>query len=297
MGGTAPVGFAAYGAQVAKNKKKKKSQSQSRRVKRPSKYTAASADRHELYQLSVQASTYEVDIFERIYQEAFSKSPLTMREDFCGTALLCTTWVKSDSRRRATGVDFCEDTLAWAKKNNIAPLGEEASRITLLQEDVRKIRPGKFDVINALNFSYSTFRSREELGSYFKAAYEGLEDEGLFFCDAYGGWESQEPMLEPREIAAGFTYIWDQDSFDPITHEVVNHIHFEFQDGTKMEKAFTYEWRYWTLPEMQELLKQAGFRDVRVYWDQADEEEEEDYCLTKKTENQPGWLAYIVALR
>ena len=103
-------------------------------------------------------------------------------------------------------------------------------------------------------------------------------------------------MLEPRKVKAGFTYVWDQDSFDPITHDVVNHIHFEFKDGTRLEKAFTYEWRFWTLPEIKELLLEAGFSDVTVYWDQAEVGEDEDYRPSSRAENQPGWLAYLVAL-
>jgi len=102
-------------------------------------------------------------------------------------------------------------------------------------------------------------------------------------------------MQEPRKVAQGFTYVWDQNKFDPITHEVLNYIHFEFKDGTKMDKAFTYEWRYWTLPELRELLIEAGFSSVRVYWDVAPDDEEENYKVLTKAENQPGWLAYLVA--
>lgn len=167
----------------------------------------------------------------------------------------------------------------------------------LLQEDVRQDRPGKYHVINALNFSYWTFRTRDQLREYFKKVHGSLDDEGMFLCDSYGGWESQQPMLEPRKIAAGFRYVWDQDQFDPITHEVKNHIHFEFKDGTELKQAFSYEWRYWTLPELQELLTEAGFREVGVYWDVADDGDDEDYRLRRRAENQPGWLAYIVALR
>lgn len=283
-------------AKKKKKDKKSKKGAQTRKGKK-SKFTADTADRHELYQLSVQASSHEVEIFDDLYKRAFKKKPLSMREDFCGTALLCATWVKSDPKRTAVGVDLDEPTLAWGRERNIEPLGEDASRVTLLQEDVRAQRPGKFHVINALNFSYSVFRTRQDLGGYFKRVRESLEDDGLFLVDAYGGWEAQEPMLEPREIAGGFTYIWDQHSFDPITHEVVNHIHFKFKDGTKMDKAFTYEWRYWTLPELQELLHEAGFSDVRVYWDQAEDEDDEDYRHAKSAENQPGWLSYLVALK
>lgn len=277
-----------------KNKKDKKSQSKSKKDKK-AKYTAATADRHELYQLSVQAADTEVEVLDDLYKKEFGEIPLRMREDFCGTALLCATWVKSNPERTATGVDLDEPTLAWGRERNIAPLGEDQARVTLIQDDVRSVREGKFQVINALNFSYSVFRTRQDLRTYFERVRESLEDRGLFLLDNYGGWESQEPMEEPRRVTGGFTYIWDQNSFDPITHEVVNHIHFKFKDGTRMDKAFTYEWRYWTLPELQELLLEAGFSTVRVYWDLADDEEEEDYQPVKSAENQPGWLSYLVA--
>lgn len=264
------------------------------RTQRP-RYTAATADRHELYQLSVQAPDNEVDFMKRTYRALFGGAPVSMREDFCGTALLCGAWVKSGKERVATGVDICGDTLAWGRQHNIEPLGAAAERVTLLQQDVRDPTKGKFDVINALNFSYWIFRTREEMRRYFVGVRKSLKEQGAFFLDAYGGWESQEPMLESRPIAAGFTYVWDQDAFDPIGHEIVNHIHFEFKDGTKLEKAFTYEWRYWTLPELQELLLEAGFDDVRVYWDTSPDDERESYRVRTRAENQPGWLAYLVA--
>lgn len=280
-----------------KNKKnEKKPKTSSSKSKKP-KFTAKTADRHELYQLSVQAPDYEVAMVEKMYKRIFKKRALTMREDFCGTALLCASWVKSNENRTATGVDFDGPTLDWGRTHNLTPLGDAADRITLYQEDVRASRAGKFHVINALNFSYWVFRTRVDLRGYFQKVHEALEDQGMFFCDAYGGWEAQQPMLEPRKIKAGFTYTWDQDTFDPITHEVKNHIHFDFKDGTKIEKAFTYEWRFWTLPEIRELLLEAGFSDVKIYWDQADDDETEEYKPTQRAENQPGWLAYIVAVK
>jgi hypothetical protein len=131
--------------------------------------------------------------------------------------------------------------------------------------------------------------------AYFEAVRVSLAEGGIFVCDVYGGWESQQPMLEPRPIKGGFTYVWDQDKFDPITHDVENHIHFEFKDGTKLKKAFSYYWRYWTMPELTELLKEAGFSNVTVHWDVAESEDDEDYQPSKSAENQAGWLAYIVA--
>jgi len=260
------------------------------------RFTARTADRHQLYQLSVQAPDYEVAFLNRVYRAAYDHRPLTMREDFCGTALLSAAWAKSHPERSATGVDIHKPTLDWGRKHNVEPLGRAAERVTLTLGDVRTKRPGKFQIVNALNFSYWIFETRAGLRDYFKVVRRSLSRDGLFLCDAYGGWESHQPMLEPRKIAAGFTYVWDQNQFDPITAHVVNHIHFEFKDGTKMNKAFTYEWRFWTLPEIRELLLEAGFGQVLVYWDRAKSEDQESYRPSTRAENQPGWLAYIVAL-
>ncbi|HEU5073876.1 MAG TPA: class I SAM-dependent methyltransferase [Polyangiaceae bacterium] len=280
---------------MAASKKKPSTKSSSRKQPRP--ITRKTADKHILYQASVQAPEIEVDFMVSSYRALRKKQPMSMREDFCGTALLCATWVKSDPRRRATGVDLDPAVLAWGTKHNIEPLGEDAERVRLLEQNVLKKSPGKFDVINAMNFSYWIFRTRKDMLGYFKAVLGALNSDGVFVCDAYGGWEAQEPMLEPRRVKGGFTYVWDQDEFCPITHEIVNHIHFEFKDGTTWNKAFTYEWRYWTLPELRELLDEAGFSKVEVHWDVAPQNDEEDYRPVKRAENQAGWLAYLVAAK
>src|SRR5690606_41903974 len=67
-----------------------------------------------------------------------------------------------------------------------------SERVTLLQQDVRSPSPGKFDVINALNFSYWIFRTRDEMRRYFTSVRKSLKADGAFFLDAYGGWESQD---------------------------------------------------------------------------------------------------------
>ena len=136
----------------------------------------------------------------RTFRALYGRKPIEMREDFCGTALFSCAWVKGSRDRRATGVDICGDTLAWGRAHNLAPLGAAAERIELLQQDVRAATRRKFDVINAMNFSYWIFRTRDELRHYFSCVHKALGKEGLFFLDAYGGWESQEPMLERRKI-------------------------------------------------------------------------------------------------
>jgi hypothetical protein len=77
-------------------------------------------------------------------------------------------------------------------------------------------------------------------------------------------------------------------------------IHYRFPDGSRIDDAFTYRWRLWTLPELRELLSEAGFRDVTVYWEGTDEEKNEGngvYEPAEVGEADPGWVCYIVAQR
>ncbi|MDQ2646664.1 MAG: class I SAM-dependent methyltransferase [Myxococcota bacterium] len=266
-----------------------------RKSKRPSRFTAKTADKHDLYQRSVQDVDTEVGFIDQVFRSIRKRAPVSLCEDFCGTALLCGAWVKKNKNRTAIGIDIDPKVLAWGVEHNLSPIDEPGSRITLHQRDVRKPLPGKVDVLGAFNFSYWIFKTRDELRRYFERCRKGLNKDGLFFLDAYGGWEAHEPMFERRAIAGGFTYIWDQDKVDPITNHILNHIHFEFRDGTKLDKAFSYDWRFWSLAELRELLLEAGFKDVRVYWDTSDDDDHEHYVPRARAENQPGWLAYLVA--
>ena len=265
------------------------------RAERPA-LTARTADKHVLYQLSVQDAKVEVDFIDRVYRSIFRKRPSSLLEDFCGSALICGEWVKRAASRSATGVDIDPKVLGWGKRNNVAALGEAAARVRLLRQDVRDPVGARFDVVCAFNFSYWVFRTRDEMRRYFTHVRTLLGRDSVFVLDAYGGWEALQPMQERRRIKGGFTHVWDQNQFDPITHEVVNYIHFEFKNGSRLDKAFRYHWRFWTLPELKELLAEAGFSDVEVWWDvskaQADDE---DFRPRLGARNQPGWLAYLVA--
>jgi SAM-dependent methyltransferase len=257
--------------------------------------TAKNADKHVLYQKAVQAPEVEVDFMHRVFRKAYKRAPVSLREDFCGTALLCAEWVNSNKERVATGVDIDKRVLAWGKQHNVQTIGDAGDRITLLAQDVREPTRGRFDIVCAFNFSYWIFRTRDAMREYFRGVRRSLGKESMFLLDAYGGWEAQECVEEVRRVKGGFTYIWDQSTFDPISHVATNYIHFEFRDGSRMDKAFSYTWRFWTLPEIRELLLEAGFSEAKVYWDCSETDDEEWYVPRERAENQPGWLAYIVA--
>jgi SAM-dependent methyltransferase len=277
---------------VAARKKTKRT-----RATKP-KFTAKTADKHQLYQLSVQDADFEVDLLTRIYKRLRGRKPLSLREDFCGTALFCGAWVKSDAKRTATGVDLDPKVLRWGIEHNLAPLDEPGQRVTLHTKNVLDAIPGRYDITVAFNFSYWCFKERSVLRGYFEKVRRSLNSEGVFFLDAYGGYDSHQPDLEePRKIEEGFTYIWHQDKVDPINNEIQNHIHFKFKDGTELRKAFSYDWRMWSLKELRELLVEAGFSAVEIYWEDADEDGEGTgtYRPRKVAENEAAWVAYLVA--
>ena len=274
----------------------KSSNATSKRPKsRKSRFTAATADKYDLYQRAVQSADIDVPFLANIFKRTRGRKPLHFREDFCGTGLLSATWVQQGPEHTAEGFDIDSEPVAWGLAHNFADLGPAAERYSVHLKDVRDPGHRKYDLRVAQNFSYCVFKTRGELLEYFRAARASLVDDGIFVIDLHGGREATEEMEEEKRCG-GFTYVWDQASFWPGTGEYRCHIHFRFPDGTKLERAFTYDWRYWTLPELRELLVEAGFRDVRVYWDTSTNDAEEAYKVRAKAENQPGWLDYIAAL-
>jgi len=257
-------------------------------------------DRHRLYEESVQSPEEHIRWFDEFFTERHGRPARTMKEDFCGTALLSAEWVRTRPDNVAIGVDLDHDTLEWAKENNLAPLtDEERSRVTLLEKDVLDITEPKVDLVAALNFSYFGFKTRDALRGYFEKVLESLQPDGMLVCDIFGGWESQMEDAD-RTRYKGYTYVWEQKRFDPVTNETEFRIHFKFHGGGGIKDAFVYDWRLWSVPEVCELLEEAGFGHIDIYWEQTDDETGEgngEYVKVKTAESQPGWIAFIVASR
>lgn len=262
--------------------------------------TAANSDIHELYELSVQEPEAECDLIDQVWKELRSRKCRSIREDFCGTAAVCMEWVKRRKSNTAVGVDLHQPVLDWGLKKMPKRLDkEQIKRVRLLNDDVRTVRTDPVDSVLAMNFSYSIFDTRQDMLQYFKHVHAGINDGGIFLLDVYGGSDSYLEIQEERDLD-GFTYVWDQHLYNPITGRAVNHIHFKFPDGTKIKKAFTYEWRLWTIPELRELLLEAGFKKVVVYWEGTDEETDEgngEWSVSNRGEACPGWVAYVAALK
>jgi hypothetical protein len=261
---------------------------------------ASSADRHSLYQEAVQCVEAEIDFVDDTFLHLRGRKASVLREDFCGTANTACEWVLRRRGNRAIGVDLDAEVQAWGLEHNAARLAPAACRrLTLIEGDVLKARTEPVDVVLAMNFSYWIFRDRRTMRRYFRRVRESLVEDGIFFLDAYGGYESYRECRE-RTPNEGFTYIWDQAAYNPIDGEMTCHIHFSFPDGSRIKRAFTYHWRMWTLPEIREILVEAGFRRVTVYWEGTDEETGEgngEFEPAERGDADPAWIAYISAER
>lgn len=278
---------------------KKHKKDKRKKDKRKHRYTAATADRHVLYEIAVQNVENEVEFLDATYRELRGRPARSLREDFAGTAAAACAWVASNDDREAWAVDIDSDVLEWGRQNNVARLDDAArARVALIEGDVLDVNTPLADIIIAFNFSFFIFQTRERMRAYFEKARRNLKPDGLFFIDCFGGSEAHEEVEEETELE-GFTYVWDQDDYDPVSGRMQCYIHFDFPDGTKMRPAFSYEWRLWSLPELRELLFEAGFRTATVYWEGTDEDGEGDdeFRPVERGEADPAWIAYVVAER
>ncbi|MFZ9053524.1 MAG: class I SAM-dependent methyltransferase [Woeseiaceae bacterium] len=258
---------------------------------------ADKADIHELYEESVQNVANEVEFLSKTFRAVTGRTGYLFREDFCGTASLACEWAKQGPEFSAIGVDIDPSVLDWGRKNRVGRLDTaDQTRVSLIESNVLTVETPKVDLLAAFNFSYWIFEERATMLNYFRRCFAALKDDGVLFLDMFGGAESFEETKEKTKHD-GFTYIWDQAEFYPVTNHMQCYIHFKFPDGSKLKRAFSYAWRLWTAPEIRDLLMEAGFSNVTVYWEGEDEDGEGngEFTPNDKGEADLAWIAYIVA--
>jgi hypothetical protein len=253
------------------------------------------------YQKSVQSPSHEVKFFEQAYRDVHGSKPFTLREDFCGTFAVCCEWVTSSKKRTAIGVDLCSETIQWGRDNNLSQLKPfEQDRITLLEQDVRCTDKPKVDVLAAQNFSFWIFKTRQEVIEYFTVARSNLEEGGIMVMDMMGGGACyEEGNVDKRKVEKGkngFSYHWKQVSFNPVNSDARFAISFKFKDGSKLKNAFEYDWRFWTVPEVREMLAEAGFTESHVYFEEEIDAAESNWERRTDSPSDPVWVAYVVAV-
>ncbi|MEX0775207.1 MAG: hypothetical protein WD042_05775 [Phycisphaeraceae bacterium] len=271
----------------------------------------------DLYRLAVQGPEAEVDFFRKAYRHYAREDgvkdprPTRLKEDFCGTTAIATTWVKMHDDHRAIALDLDYKTIKWAQKRIDHELGKRARDLHLIMGDVMELtRPyvPMVDVAAATNFSTFFFKTRKQMRHYFEINRQCLAKHGLLIIDAYGGMGGQEigewhtaikPERPDKLAIRNFTYIWEQKSYNPVTAQTDCRIHFKYA-GKRIQNAFRYDWRLWTMRELIELMLEAGFRKAEAWcdgWDDKADESDGRYRPIKDMDDRHDWIAYIVGVK
>ena len=139
---------------------------------------------------------------------------------------------------------------------------------------------------------------------YFKNCHRTLKNKGVMIFDLLGGeelpkeQEDKTPFELPDRTKA--TYFWEHAGYNPITDEAKFYIHYQVKGEKKQNKVFRYDWRMWSIPEFTDLLKEAGFSDVQVYWEDDDPDDDGGsgvFRRKSKAQSCPIWIAYIVGIK
>jgi hypothetical protein len=253
-------------------------------------------DKYSYYRRAVQSPETDVQFIRGTYRELRGVMPEVLREDFCGTFSICCEWVKLGPKFRAHGVELDSEPIAYGMSHYLPKLTKhQQGRVEIHQKNVLDPDVPRADVICAQNFSYYLFKERDFLRRYFKNCYATLNKNGLLIADCFGGSVCQEAN-EEKTKRPGFTYHWHQESFDPVTHHAVFHIHFKIDGEAKRKNVFTYDWRMWTIPEIREIMLEAGFAKTHVYWEGTTRSGSGNGCFSpvEKGEECQGWIAYVV---
>jgi SAM-dependent methyltransferase len=253
-------------------------------------------DKYRAYSDAVQSPDYEARFLRKVYKQLVGSDPKVLREDFCGTFALCCEWIKLANDKKAIGLDLDPEPLSYGRSHYLPALaGDAQKRLSLFTRNVLNPIPTKADITCALNFSYFGFHDRETLVKYFTHARRSLSPKGIFICDIFGGPDYGTAYTDKKRLP-GFTYTFEQNFFDPITNRTSFSIHFHPKGRRPLKNAFFYDWRMWSIPEVRDAMREAGFKDTLVYWEGTarNGRGSGEFHPRKKGESCSIWVAYVV---
>lgn len=254
-------------------------------------------DKYDYYRRAVQSPETDVEFLRDVYRELRKCSPESMREDFCGTYMLSCEWIKLSPKHTGVGVDLDQEPIDYGTAHNFPKLSPaQQSRLHIMNGNVLDPKLPPVDLVAAMNFSYFIFKTREMLLAYFKNVNRTLKKDGIFVLDLFGGSLCHDEN-EERQKHKDFTYYWDQKNFDPATNFAEFAIHFKPHGRKKIKDVFTYDWRMWTIPELKEILREAGFKNAHLYWEGTTKSGGGDgqFKRVETGEACLSWIAYLAA--
>ncbi|MGE3108905.1 MAG: hypothetical protein AB7O77_11235 [Phycisphaerales bacterium] len=244
-------------------------------------------DRYDLYEACVQRPAELAAFLSR----AHANEPLSLREDFCGSAALCRAWVtaRPDAARRAVGIDLEPAVIHVAKRRLGLINPAQRARISLVAGNAlhpphrpEDVAP---DIVFVGNFSLGEIDSRTDLISYLAASRARLAPGGVFAADTFGGASSLRvgavqrigTLADELQRQRRVRYTWEQRRVHALRAHVECALHFRVEaapgDGEPGEivaefpDAFVYRWRLWSVPELCDALREAGFTEIDVWRD------------------------------
>jgi hypothetical protein len=160
-----------------------------------------------------------------------------------------------------------------------------------------ELRSRRADVAAALNSAICFMHSRADADAYCRQARAMTAAPGIFVMDLQGGATMEKALTQCTRLPGGTVdYLWSQvcvmtvvarlrvltravlsalqDGFDPVSRLISCHIGFRLRgrrgappppQPPSLRRAFSYRWRLWTLPEVCDMLRLAGFASTHVW--------------------------------
>ncbi|MDR1685066.1 MAG: class I SAM-dependent methyltransferase [Desulfovibrio sp.] len=193
-------------------------------------------------------------------------APRTILDLGCGTGRHAGEMARRGVQ--ATGVDVSETMLTLGREsiNTPAPVDFSAPPPELRQGDARAARLGKtFDAVVSLFHVMSYQNTEDDALAVLKTARAHLKPGGLFLFDFWHGPgvlralpERRERNLEDGEARIRRVAVPEHRLSDNVV--VVNYsVTLVKSDGTSSSLRESHSMRYWFLPELRYLARQAGF--------------------------------------
>ncbi|KAH9699805.1 hypothetical protein KPL71_024509 [Citrus sinensis] len=159
-----------------------------------------------LYQQSVQSPKGDISYLQKFFlMYVGGRQPLHLQEDFCGTALLSTEWLRSDSRRTAVGLDLDLEALEWCMENNLNKVGADGySRISLFHGNV--LQPLEAKLVRYEPQKLVRNISLEECDNTLETSTIESAVQDNFTASSGDNCSKQKSSLPARDIICAFNY-------------------------------------------------------------------------------------------
>jgi SAM-dependent methyltransferase len=258
------------------------------------------------YRWAVQDPVRQAAALAAIFERVRGRAARTLREDFAGNGADAVAFVGGAAGRRAIAVDVDAQAVAHGRQRAARLLGRRAAAIDWFVADVHAVAPPQVaaaELLSVLNFSIGYLHTRTALLDYFRHARACLAGDGVLVLNTFGGPDALrpgrrsfrvEPGRERGELAlAPYDYEWELRRYDAVRNRIDCRIHFAWDDPSatdgrmRIEDAFVYDWRLWSLVELVEALRDVGFRRARAW----------RHDVVHGRDGPRGWLRPVRTLR